>query len=58
MGIAHDLELLDKPSYWLTIAAKALDKAVQLTGDENTEEIDTMEGRCDRLAAIYREKGR
>jgi len=40
----------DKPSYWLTKAANALDCAVQLTGDD---EIDRMESRCDALAASY-----
>lgn len=49
---------IDKPSYWLTQAANALDKAVQLTGDERTLLIDSMESMCDRLAKIYKEKGK
>lgn len=48
----------DTPSYWLTKAAGMLDCAVQLTGDENTDEIAAMEKRCDELATHYREKGR
>lgn len=47
----------NKPSYWLSRAAGALDCAVQLTGDENTAEIDAMESRLDELATQYKEKG-
>lgn len=48
----------DKVSHWLTTAANALDKAVQLTGDENTDEFDRMETRLDALAKRYRGRGR
>ncbi len=48
----------NKPSYWLTVAANALDKAVQLTGDETTAELDEMERRLDDLAAGYGGVGR
>lgn len=49
---------IDRPSYWLIRAANALDCAVQLTGDENTNEIDSMEKRCDELAQQYQSKGK
>lgn len=48
----------NKASYWLTKAAGALDCAVQLTGDANTDEIDAMEDRLDELADEYRKAGR
>lgn len=51
-------EDIDKPSYWLTQAANALDKAVQLTGDAHTPLINGMEGFCDSLAKLYKEKSR
>lgn len=46
-----------KASDYLRRAAQMLDSAVQLTGDETTEEIDKMESRCDELASLQEKKG-
>lgn len=58
MGTWRNEDVSDKPSYWIGKAAGALDCAVQLTGDHNSDEINSIEKRLDELAVEYITKGK